>query len=311
MFCIVAFVVLAILGIFSASNRALAREALDCVFRRVTLRPCNTGFDEKMKARILGTVITRSEVAARIINTNFELLSWTFFILMLASTIWSARSLYLFYVTGSCNGLNQSGFCVFDPGGTSNQVSTVAATCKVKPTTEKDLTLKPVDLAAFPVVNPSASSKIVMIGCYACDYTRKTYPMIQTLIERSEASFTFLDYPVKTKTDYLTKVGYCLYHQAPVNYWKLNDILFVSDKSVFETEPFVRKTLTGLGADADKTITCANDPKTEETVQAQMAQIAKTQFYGTPTVFINGQVLVGPKPYRVYAIMLQGLFFWI
>ncbi len=71
MFCIVAFIVLSILGIFSATNRALAREAMDCVFRRVTLRPCNTGFDEKMKARILGTVITRSETAAVFINKNF------------------------------------------------------------------------------------------------------------------------------------------------------------------------------------------------------------------------------------------------
>ena len=42
-----------------------------------------------------------------------------------------------------------------------------------------------------------------------------------------------------------------------------------------------------------------------------MKQITATNFYGTPTVFINGQVLVGPKPYRVYAIMLQGLLFWL
>ena len=107
MFCIIAFVILAILGIFSASNRVLAKEALDCVFRRVTLRPCNTGFDEKMKAKILGSVITRSETAARLINKNFELLSWIFFILMLGSSIWALRGVYLFYVTGSCNGLTR------------------------------------------------------------------------------------------------------------------------------------------------------------------------------------------------------------
>ena len=71
MFCIVAFAVLSILGIFSATNRALAKEALDCVLRRVTLRPCNTGFDEKIKAKILGSVITRSEVAARFLNKYF------------------------------------------------------------------------------------------------------------------------------------------------------------------------------------------------------------------------------------------------
>jgi membrane associated rhomboid family serine protease len=238
MFCIVAFIILAILGIFSASNRSLAKEAFDCVLRRVTLRPCNTGFDEKMKARILGSVITRSETAARVINLNFELLSWAFFILTLASTIYSARSLYLFYVTGSCNGLNQAAFCVFDPSGSNNQVSAINATCQVHPTTVKDLTLKPVDLKAFPVKNDGAKEKIVMIGCYACDYTRETYPMIQTLVNHSEASFTFLDYPVKTRTNYLTKVSYCVYHQDPARYWQLNDILFKADKTVFETESY-------------------------------------------------------------------------
>ncbi len=50
--CVVALVVLSIMGIFSASNRALAKEAFDCVFRRITLRPCPTGFDEKIKARV-------------------------------------------------------------------------------------------------------------------------------------------------------------------------------------------------------------------------------------------------------------------
>jgi protein-disulfide isomerase len=311
LFCIVAFVVLSILGIFSATNRALAKESLDCVFRRVTFRPCNTGFDEKMKAKILGTVITRSEVAARLINNNFELLSWIFFVLLTASSIWTARGLYLFYATGSCNGLNQSGFCVFDPNGNNNQVSALSATCKVTPTTEKDLTLIPVDLTVFPVKNSPSKEKIVMIGCYACDYTRQTYPMIQTLVNKSGASFTFLDYPVKTKSDYLTKVGYCLYRQDAASYWKFNDILFGADKTTFETEVYVQKTLTSLGVDAAKTLACTNDAKTEDAVKAQMKQITATNFYGTPTVFINGQVLVGPKPYRVYAIMLQGLLFWL
>jgi hypothetical protein len=28
-------------------------------------------------------------------------------------------------------------------------------------------------------------------------------------------------------------------------------------------------------------------------------------------VFINGDALVGPKPFRVYAIKLAGLFYWL
>jgi hypothetical protein len=310
MFCIIAFVVLSILGIFSATNRALAKEALDCVLRRVTFRPCTTGFDEKMKAKILGTVITRSERAASFINKNFEILSWVFFVLLLGSSIWSVRGVYLFYVTGSCNGLNQSAFCVFDPKGENNQVSAVES-CKISTVTEKGLNIKHVDLALFPVKNETSKEKIVMIGCYACDFTRKTYPMIQTLVEKTGANFYYLDYPVKTKTNYLNKVSACVYKESPEKYWKLNDILFQADKATMEDEAFARKTVTELGLDADQIISCVNDAQTDAAVKTQLDQILTTNFYGTPTIFIGDQYLVGPKPYRVYAIMLQGLFYWI
>ena len=311
MFCIIAFVILAILGIFSASNRALAKEALDCVFRRVTLRPCNTGFDEKMKAKILGSVITRSETAARLINKNFELLSWTFFILMLVSSIWALRGIYLFYVTGSCNGLNQAAFCVFDPKGANNQVSGLVATCKVTPTTEKDLTLEGVNLAGFPVLNENSSDKIVFVGCYHCDYTRKAYPLVMDLAKKNNASFTFLHYPVKENSDYMTKLGYCAYQQDQNKYWQMNDIFFAGDKTKLDDTTYIQQTLTSLGFDTAKINTCIDDPKTEETVRKLLDETVKTKFYGTPTVFINNQVLVGPKPYRVYAILLNGLLYWL
>jgi protein-disulfide isomerase len=311
MFCIIAFVVLAILGIFSASNRELAKEAMDCVFRRVTLRPCNTGFDEKMKAKILGSVITRSEVAARFINKHFELLSWVFFLLMLASSIWAVRGVYLYYVTGSCNGLNESAFCVFDPTGENNQVSAVNKGCPVTDDgASTALTLDGVDLKSFPALNPNASDKIVFIGCYGCDYSRKAYPMIRELVRKNDVSLTFLHYPVKEKTDYTSKVGYCAYQQDPEKFWKLTDKLFTVEKTKLEDEATIEGVVTELGLDAAKIKTCVESAQTEENVQKQLAEVRKTNFYGTPTVFINDEAFVGPKPYRVYAIRLNGLWYW-
>ena len=153
MFCIVAFVVLSILGIFSATNRRLAKEALDCVLRRITFRPCNTGFDEKMKAKILGKVIMRSEKLASFINKRFEILAWAFFVIGMAALVMSVRGLVLFYTTGSCNGLNSEAFCVFDPTGANNDVSNLGGTCPVVPKTIADLTLEGVDVQSFPVLN--------------------------------------------------------------------------------------------------------------------------------------------------------------
>lgn len=310
MFCVIAFVVLAILGIFSASHRELAKEALDCVFRRVTLRPCDTGFDEKMKARILGSVITRSEVATRVLNRHFELFSWVLFILMLGSSVWAVRGGYLYYVTGSCNGLNSAAFCVFDPKGQNNETSSVTDQCLAEPTTAKDLTLNGVDLTGFPVQNASANDKIIFIGSYGCDYSRQTYPMVRELVRKNNVSFTYLDYPVKEKSDYLSRVGYCVAQENSDKYWELNDLLFTTDKAYLDNEAFIQAALTKFGLDAGRIKTCVEDPQTEEVVRKQMAQILKTKFYGTPTVFINGKVLVGPKPYRVFAIMLKGLLYW-
>jgi hypothetical protein len=310
MFCIIAFVVLSILGIFSATNRALAREAMDCVFRRVTLRPCNTGFDEKMKARILGSVITRSETAAMVINKNFELISWVFFFLLLASSIWSVRGVFLFYTTGSCNGLNSSGFCVFDPTGENTQVSGGAG-CNIKPKNETDLSIQGIDLTGLPVLNASAPEKIVMIGCYHCDYTRKAYPMIRDLVKHYNASFTFANFPTKEDNDYFSRLAYCVNSTDPDRFWTFNDLLFTGDKTRLDDPAFIKQSLNSLEIDPQQIQACTDIPMTENAVQKQLTNLQKTRFYGTPTIFINGKAFVGPKPYRVYAIGLKGLFFWL
>jgi protein-disulfide isomerase len=312
MFCIVAFVVLSILGIFSATNRALAKEAMDCVFRRVTLRPCNTGFDEKMKAIILGSVITRSEGMARFLNKFFEPLAWAFFILSLASLFFAVRGVYLWYVTGSCNGLNATAFCVFDPNGDSNKITTVSANCYLTPPTEADLNLEGVDFTSFPSINPTVTdSTINFIGCYACDYTRAAYPEIRALADHYKVHLTYANYPVKEKTDYLNRVGYCVNQSSPEKFWQLNDVLFATDKANLDSADFVNKTMTDLGLEVGKMNACIADPQTETTVQNQLTELKKTKFYGTPTIFINGEAFVGPKPSRVYAIKLKGLFYWL
>jgi len=311
MFCVIALVVLSILGIFSASNRQLAKEALDCVLRRVTLRPCNTGFDEKMKAKILGVVIIRSEGAASFLNHNFERLAWVFFLATIISLFWTVRGFYLFYVTGSCNGLNDSSFCVFDPKGENSQFSSTGPGCAVSDNPIKDVTLTNVDMTGWPVLGTNGTDKIVMVGCYACDYTRKVYPEIRELVKKYNVQFTFVDFPVKEKSDYLSKVGYCVYQADQDKFWPLTDKLFAADKPNLENTTYVDGLLSGLGLDPLKINACVAEPQTQTVVDAQLHEVRNTNFPGTPTLFVNGEAAVGPRPYRVYAIMLRGLFYWL
>lgn len=311
MFCVIAFIVLSILGIFSASNRQLAREALDCVLRRVTLRPCTTGFDEKMKAKILGYVITRSEAGARFLNKYFEPLSWVFFFLLVGSTFFAVRGFYLYYTTGSCNGLNQTGFCVFDPTGQNTQFSTVDESCPVTPRGSATVTLEGVDISGFPKISGANTEPIVFIGSYGCDYSRKAYPMLRRLVQKYGAELVFLYYPVKEHSDYLAKIGYCAYQQDQPKFWNLTDRLFTVEKAHLEDEAFIMNLLNEVGLNAQSVQFCAKSPQTEWVVKQQLAEVRKTNFYGTPTVFIRGKAFVGPKPYRVYAIALEGLLYWL
>ena len=315
MFCIVSAIVLSILGIFSASNRQLAREALDCVFHRITFRPCTTGFDEKMKAKILGVVITRSEKFARLLNKYFEALAWIFFVLLMAASIMFVRGIVLFYTTGSCNGANSTAFCVFDPTGANNDVSSASegGACPVPTNVNAGgaLTLENVDLSLWPEMNAGTKNQVVFVGCYACEYTRKAYPDIRKLVDQYGPDFYFGEYPTKLKTDYLSKIGYCVYNEDKEKYWQMNDAFFSEDVSLLTDNSATDTVLTNLGLDASKIDACAAQPETETAVKSLYTEIQKTNFYGTPTVFINGEPLVGPKPYRVYAIQLEGFFFWL
>lgn len=311
MFCILSLVVLSILGIFSASNRALAKEAFSCVGRRVTFRPCDTGFDEKIKAKILGKTINYSEKLTRFFNKYFEVLAWIFFALMMAASIFFFRGLYLFYTTGSCNGLNNAAFCAFDPTGKNNTVS-APGVCLIPPAaSSKAMTLDGVDLSLFPVQNPEGKDRIVMIGCYTCEFTHHTYPMIKQLAARYNTSLYFLDWPVHSDGEFINSVSYVAYQKDPVKYWKFNDLIFAEDFAKVSDPAVIRRVLLEAGYLPDEILGTASSLAVNQATKTLIDQILTTKTPGTPTVFIGDEILIGPKPYRVYAIALKGSLFWL
>lgn len=310
--CIVALIVFGIMGIFSASQRALAREAFDCVFRRVTFRPCHTGFQEKVKGKLLAKVLKRSTFWARVLNKYYEIFSWIFFILMVGSTIWVLRGVYNFYVFGSCNGLNASGFCAFDPSGENNKVTAIGetASCGITQKSEKTVTLGNTNLSLFPTVHTGSKDNVVFIGCYDCDYSRKAYPLIKKLVTAKNANYVFAHYPAKGDTTFLSQIDYCVYKDSPNKFWELNDYLFATDKNYVIDKANAGAILAHLGLDAEKVEACVKNPDTVKAVQNQIDELNKTGIYGTPTIFIDGKAFVGPKPYRVYRSAINNFIFF-
>lgn len=303
MFCIIALIVFSILGIFSATHRELAKEALACVGKRVTFKACDSDFKDKNRDRIVGWLLKRSVFLARIFKKYFEVFSWIFFILMVWSTYYAFAGIYKYYVYGSCNGLNSSSFCAFDPSGKNNEVSEGESCGTVMPNPD-NVTQEGVDWSLFPAVLNNSKDNLIFVGCYGCEYTRETYPKIKRLLEEEKPNYTFAHLAVKKEADFWLPYEYCVSKNEKDKYFDLVDYLFTKEKEFVLNPLNTENILRELSIDISKVNECLADESTNQEVEKRQKELEKTYIYGTPTIFLNGKPYIGPKPYRVYRIGL-------
>ncbi len=103
MFCIAAFLVFAVLGIFSASYRDLAKSAWHCVTRRVTFRPCDIDFSEQVKGRLLGRLVVSHPHVARFLDRWIDWLALVFVALSIWSVVYVASAGLNLWVYDTCD----------------------------------------------------------------------------------------------------------------------------------------------------------------------------------------------------------------
>lgn len=323
MICILALIVFGIMGIFSATHRRLAAQAFDCVFRRITLRKCQSGLDIQLKSRLVGSLMQKSPKLAGFAFKYFEVFSWLFVILTVWSIIATAQSGYNYYLYGNCNGPVDEGFCIFDPlgehskfsdAGLQQALSSTSGSCHGEQSANetsatradsKQLTAEKVDTELFFTYSKGAENNVLFIGCYTCPYTREAYPTIKKLMERNDVNAVFAHFPVKDHTEALSEYAVCIYNQDKEKLVKFNDLIFETDASLLADGKIIAEIAAKAGTDAKKLGECLNSSETKEKVKKQTGEIVKTGVYGTPTVFVNGEAVVGPKQYRVYTRLLK------
>ena len=103
MFCIAAFIIFAVLGIFSASYRSLAKKAWKCVLRKMTFRPCDINFQEEAKAKLLGKFIVTKPRLARFLDRWIGVFASVFVILSVWSLLVVLNSGLNLLVYDTCN----------------------------------------------------------------------------------------------------------------------------------------------------------------------------------------------------------------
>lgn len=288
MICVIALIVFGILGIFSASHRLIAKEAFECVFRRITLRKCETGLDKRLKAQITGKLMKRFPKTGKQVYKHFELLSWIFLILLLASIFFAGQGIYNAAVYGNCYGPGSTEFCPLSPG---TDHSTIRAATTLKP-----------ELVSYEddpwFGNPNASTKIVMFGCFKCPYTKEAAEEIvkELYYDQEDTYFVYKDFPLSVHEHSLEPAyaAECVYEQDRQLYWDYYFQLFENQ------EQLDNATLVGLaeplGLNMTRFVECFESQKYLEEVRTDHDEGFEAGVYGTPTFFINGnKSIVGPK----------------
>jgi hypothetical protein len=314
MICFIAMIVFGILGIFSATHRKVALEAFDCVFRKITLRKCQTGLDVRLKSSITGKSLRKNPKLGKFIYKHFQLLSALFTILLFGSLIWTGISGYNYYVYGNCNGPSvedQQGLCLFDPTGEHSEISTCGNEDIVL---GEEPTLEKVDLSVFPKYQPKeVKDQLVYVGCYSCQNTKKVNPTINELVVKNKDSleFTFVHLLLNKEQEYVSLIETCLFQEDKIAFWKFHNQLMRMSAKDLSNKDLVLSYLGQIeGIDKDKIIECSESSETEELFQAQLKEINKMNLEGTPTIFINDQAFIGPKPIRVYERQLSTHVDW-
>jgi len=276
MLCFVALAVFLFLSIFSAKYRPLARRAIDCVVKKATLRPCDTGLDEEIKAASISGIMKLSPQGASFLNRHFEAFSLAFTLLFFLSLFFAAQGLYNFVVYGNCNGF-EGGFCVYS--GLQN-----AAFLKA-----------PASLDGVSAGNPGANVTLIEFGCYTCPYTKAAEDGVLGMISRYGGRMHYVykafPLPAHAYSREAALAAFCANDEG--KYWEYRAALFENQSDVQTRGPAAFKDIAdGLGLSGFDA--CYSSGKHNDLLQKSTDECTASGIYGTPTFFVNGKAFAGP-----------------
>jgi protein-disulfide isomerase len=285
--CIIAFFVFAVMSIFSAKYRPLAREGLKCVFRTVTFKPCDTGLDDRIKAEMVSRLLKFSPGGAKMLNRHFTTFSWIFVLLTVGSLAYSVYGFYNFYLFGNCDGPASTNACVL------NQITGDYG----RFSEPKDL-VAPTAYDGITAGKMGAETVIVEFGCFTCPYTAKAEPAVQQILRKYNDSvlYVFKPFPLPNHNNSYDAARAVLCANLQGKQWGLRDEIFRQQEVCSTDGSIAIRTLAqDSGLDMTAFDACFENNETGAELERYIQQGKDAHIYATPTFFVNGKAVVGPK----------------
>jgi len=267
--CIIALFVFAVLSIFSAKYRALAKEAFRCAFLKITFRPCEGALDSKIKARVLSRLYDTSPKAAAVVGRHFEMFSWLFLILTVASGIIVAQGLYNIYMYGSCDPVNPE-------------------QCLIGAFWQQPIC--PNSFEGISVGTANAKVLIIEFGCFTCSYTKSSEGTIRNILEKysNNVRYVFKTYPLPTHDNSLEAAAASICANNQGKYWEYRALLFADQaKIVKEGKTYLISLAETINMNTTSFTSCLSDSTTLKQIALMQDEAVTSKISGTPTFFVN------------------------
>ncbi len=287
MLCFLALIVFAVLSLFSAKYRPLAKEAFKCVFLKMTLRPCEGALDVRLKAETTKLFMFYPPLASAIFK-HFELFSILLTLLTIVSFGYSLYGIYSYVVYGNCNGPDSNGFCIFGALGDilSPSAGAVSDTGNL-------------------YGNLDAAVRVVEFGCMSCKYTKQNEPAVARLLADygKQIKYVFKTSPIPTHnySYQMALAAECAGEQD--KFWAYKDKLFsrqedIAGASSQTAESIIYSLASDVGAGNGQFRECYASKKYSSKIDLMIAESKEINLYATPTFIINNQAFVGVQTYE-------------
>lgn len=165
--------------------------------------------------------------------------------------------------------------------------------------------------------NPNASVIIEEYSSYQCPfcgrYFAETYPeLTQRYVETGQVMYVYKDFPLSSQpqSPKAAEAARCAGEVGGAQvYWDMHDRLFAGQREWSgrsDADQVFKGYAAELGLGQADFDSCLDSGRMASRVQADSREGATRGVRGTPSFFINGQVLVGAQPAAVFASYIDG-----
>jgi protein-disulfide isomerase len=157
-----------------------------------------------------------------------------------------------------------------------------------------------------PVSGPaSARIEIIEFSDFQCPFCRRVMPVLKQLTAKypTEVKLVWKDFPLPSHADAIpaAEAAQCARDQG--KFWEYHDKLFENQDAM--TAANLKQWAGEVGMDAAKFNACFDNATHRERVQGDIDEGNRSGVSSTPTIFINGRLLVGSLPIEAYEEVIR------